>query len=164
MNSPSIVDSHVHLWHPAQLRYAWLDGLPALLNKHLLEADVRIITGFIEPHFFAGFSGGPKGIMPGLAGLETVMSNHGEKNIGDPRATFGVTEGNPIWEEMRDIALRIGPSFLLNVALNEDREMTGVFAGDLVMAHRAGTQFVRESAMQRVEQPLDHGRRYKDEA
>lgn len=131
------------------------DGTPALINRHLAEADVRIITGFIEPHFFAGFSGGPKGIMPGLAGLETVMSNHGEKNIGDPKSTFGVTEGNPIWEEMRDIALRIGPSFLLNVTLNEQRQITGVFAGDLVAAHKVGYEFVRGAAMQRVKSPFE---------
>jgi lactate racemase len=131
------------------------DGTPALINRHLAEADVRIITGFIEPHFFAGFSGGPKGVMPGLAGLETVMSNHGEKNIGDPRSTFGVTDGNPIWEEMRDIALRVGPSFLLNVTLNEQRQITGVFAGDLLAAHKAGFEFVRHSAMQRVKAPFE---------
>jgi nickel-dependent lactate racemase len=125
-------------------------GVPALINRHLVEADVRIITGFIEPHFFAGFSGGPKGIMPGVAALKTVESNHGAHNIGDRRATFAVTEGNPIWEEMRDIALRIGPSFLLNVALNRQREITGVFAGDLIAAHRVGTEFVRASAMQKV--------------
>jgi nickel-dependent lactate racemase len=130
-------------------------GAPALINRRLAHADIRIVTGFIEPHFFAGFSGGPKGIMPGVAALKTVISNHGAHHIGDRRATFGVTEGNPIWEEMRDIAMRIGPSFLLNVSLNEGREITGVFAGDLVAAHRAGTQFVRESAMQRVEQPFD---------
>src|SRR4029453_4557029 len=80
-------------------------GAPALINRQLVAADVRIITGFIEPHFFAGFSGGPKGIMPPVAGLETVMSNHGAQNISHAQATFGVTEGNPIWEEMRDIAL-----------------------------------------------------------
>jgi nickel-dependent lactate racemase len=131
------------------------DGTPAHINRHLAEADVRIITGFIEPHFFAGFSGGPKGIMPGLAGLETVMSNHGAANIGHPRSTFGVTEGNPIWEEMREIALRVGPSFLVNVALNEAREITGVFAGDLVAAHKAGCDFVRRSAMQRVKAPFE---------
>jgi nickel-dependent lactate racemase len=131
------------------------DGTPALINRDLAEADVRIITGFIEPHFFAGFSGGPKGIMPGLAGLETVMSNHGEKNIGHPRSTFGVTAGNPIWEEMRDIALRVGPSFLLNVTLNEERGITGVFAGDLLAAHQAGCEFVRRAAMQRVKAPFE---------
>lgn len=131
------------------------DGTPALLNRHLVEADVRIVTGFIEPHFFAGFSGGPKGIMPGVAGLATVMSNHSARNIGDPQATFGITEGNPLWEDFRRIALRVGPSFLLNVALNEQRQITGVFAGDLIAAHRIGCEFVRQSAMQRVETPFD---------
>src|SRR5258708_24848571 len=71
------------------------DGTPALLNRHFVEADVRIVTGFIEPHFFAGFSGGPKGIMPGVAGLETVMSNHGYANLSNPKAVYGFTEGNP---------------------------------------------------------------------
>jgi nickel-dependent lactate racemase len=131
------------------------DGTPALINRHLVEADVRIITGFIEPHFFAGFSGGPKGIMPGVAGLPTVMSNHGAKMIGHPKSAFGITVGNPIWEEMRDIALRVGPSFLLNVALNQERQITGVFAGDLLQAHKVGTEFVRRSAMQKVKQPFE---------
>jgi nickel-dependent lactate racemase len=131
------------------------DGTPALINKHVVEADFRITTGFIEPHFFAGFSGGPKGIMPGLAGLETVMSNHGAKNIGNPKSTFGMTEGNPIWEEMRDIALRAGQTFMLNVTLNERRDITGVFAGDLLQAHKVGFEFVRRSAMQRVKSPFE---------
>lgn len=131
------------------------DGTPALLNRWAVEADVRIVTGFIEPHFFAGFSGGPKGLMPGVAGLQTVMSNHGPRNVGDPNATFGVTDGNPLWEELRDLALRAGPTFLLNVALNERRQITGVFAGDLIAAHRAGCEFVKRSAMQRVEAPFD---------
>jgi len=131
------------------------DNTPALINRHLVEADVRIITGFIEPHLFAGFSGGPKGVMPGCAGLKTVMSNHGAKNIGDPRAAFGITIGNPLWEELRDIALRIGPCFLLNVSLNERKQITGVFAGDLLDAHRTGCEFVRLSAMQKVKAPFD---------
>jgi nickel-dependent lactate racemase len=131
------------------------DGTPALLNRHAVEADLRVVTGFIEPHFFAGFSGGPKGLMPGVAGLKTVMSNHGARNIGHPHATFGILEGNPIWEEMRDIALQAGPSFLLNVALNEQRRITGVFAGDLVAAHRVGCDFVKRSAMHRCDAPFD---------
>jgi len=131
------------------------DGTPALINRHLAEANVRIVTGFIEPHLFAGFSGGPKAIMPGCAGLQTVMSNHGAKNIGDSRATFGVTVGNPLWEELRDIALRVGPSFVLNVSLNAHRQITGVFAGDLIKAHQAGCEFVRRSAMQKVKAPFE---------
>ena len=130
-------------------------GKPALINRWLVEADLRIITGFIEPHFFAGFSGGPKGIMPGVAGLETVMSNHGARMIGDPNAVFGVLDENPIWCEMRDIAQRIGSSFLVNVTLNEQRGITGVFAGDLIKAHRQGCEFVRGTAMQAVDGLFD---------
>ena len=131
------------------------DGTPALINRHFVNADVRIVTGFIEPHFFAGFSGGPKGIMPGIAGTRTVISNHGPTLLGHPNATFGITRGNPLWEEMRDIALRTGPSFLLNVTLDEQRRITGVFAGDLLEAHRVGCEFVRASAMQRFTEPFD---------
>jgi nickel-dependent lactate racemase len=131
------------------------DGAPALLNRHAMEADLRIVTGFIEPHFFAGFSGGIKGIMPGVAGLRSVMSNHGFRNIGDPNATFGVNDGNPLWEELRNIALKAGPSFLLNVTLNEERQITSVFAGDILQAHKTGTEFVRKSAMQAVDEPFD---------
>ena len=147
-HEPENLDAHLQLGTTR-------DGTPALINRHLVEADVRIITGFIEPHFFAGFSGGPKGIMPGVAHLRTVMSNHGARNIGDPQSAFGITEGNPIWEEMRDIALRVGPSFLLNVTLNDEREITGVFSGDLLAAHKVGIEFVRHSAMQKVAAPFD---------
>jgi nickel-dependent lactate racemase len=131
------------------------DGTPALINKHAVEADIRIVTGFIEPHFFAGFSGGPKGIMPGVAGLKTVMSNHGYRNLSDSNATFGISKGNPLWEELRDIALRAGPSFLVNVTLNEQRDITNVFAGDLLLAHAEGCEFVRKSAMRKVKDPFD---------
>ena len=131
------------------------DGTPALINRHAAEADVRIVTGFIEPHFFAGFSGGVKGIMPGVAGLKTIMSNHGARNIGDPAATFGITAGNRLWEDLRTIAMRVGPSFLLNVTLNEAIQITGVFAGDLIAAHQAGCEFVRQSAMQKCDARSD---------
>jgi len=130
-------------------------GAPALINRHAAEADVRILTGFIEPHFFAGFSGGPKALMPGVAGLKTIISNHGAENIGSPKATFGINEGNPIWDEMMEIALRVGPSFLLNVSLNEEKHITGWFAGDLRAAHRRGREFVRDSAMSKVDAPFD---------
>ncbi len=131
------------------------DGTPARINRHFADADVRIVTGFIEPHFFAGFSGGIKGIIPGVAALESVLSNHSPRNISSPNATFGVTTGNPLWEELKEVALRVGPSFLINVTLNEHRQLTGVFAGDLIEAHRQGYEFVRKSAMQRIEQPFD---------
>ena len=130
-------------------------GNATRLNRTVMEADLVIFTGFIEPHFFAGFSGGPKGALPALAGHESVLTNHGYAMIGDPRATWGVTEGNPIWEEMREAALLIEPLFLLNVTLNAGGEITGVFAGDVLQAHRRGCAFVRSSAMVPVAEPFD---------
>jgi len=131
------------------------DGTPIRLNRYVVEADVRIVTGFIEPHFFAGFSGGPKGIMPGTAALETVMYNHGAHHISSPEAAFGITEGNPLWENIRDIALMAGRSFVLNVTLDTQHRITGVFAGDLIEAHKHGCAFVRETAMQPVKELFD---------
>jgi nickel-dependent lactate racemase len=131
------------------------DGTPALVNRHFVEADVRIVTGFIEPHFFAGFSGGIKGIVPGVAGLKTVISNHRAQNIGNPKASYGITEGNPLWEELRGMAVKTGPAFLLNVTLNEQRQITGVYAGDIIAAHKVGYESVRRTAMQRFDAPFD---------
>jgi len=130
-------------------------GHPVRVNRQYLEADVRLLTGFIEPHFFAGFSGGPKGVLPSIAGAESVHSNHGYEMIAHPKATWGVTEGNPIWEEMREVALRTKPTFLLNVTLNSARQITGVFAGDMLTAHAAGCKFVKEHAMVPVDAPFD---------
>jgi nickel-dependent lactate racemase len=130
-------------------------GHPVRINRMYMEADARILTGFIEPHFFAGYSGGPKAILPSLAGKESVFTNHGRKMIADPRATWGITEGNPIWEEMRDVAQRTDPTFLLNVTLNERRQITGVFAGDMLEAHAQGCAFVKENAMVAVDEPYD---------
>jgi len=130
-------------------------GHPVRVNRHFMHAEVRILTGFIEPHFFAGFSGGPKGVLPALAGAESVLSNHGQGMIAHPNATWGVTAGNPLWEEMRDVALRAKPTFLLNVALNTRKQITGVFAGDLLAAHTAGCAFVRQTAMAPVAEPYD---------
>ena len=130
-------------------------GHPVRVNRRFLEADVRILTGFIEPHFFAGFSGGPKGVLPALAGAESVATNHGYAMIGHPSATWGVTDGNPIWEEMKEVALRTQSSFLLNVTMNACREITGVFAGDMLAAHARGCAFVREQSMVPVKAPFD---------
>ncbi len=130
-------------------------GHPVRVNRFYLESSTRILTGFIEPHFFAGFSGGPKAILPSLAGRESVFTNHGLRMISNPNARWGVTEGNPIWEEMRQVALLTKPTFLLNVTLNANQEITGIFAGDMMAAHGQGTSFVRENAMVKVEMPFD---------
>nr|NIO68300.1 nickel-dependent lactate racemase [Anaerolineae bacterium] len=130
-------------------------GHETYINGVYMGARVKILTGFIEPHFFAGFSGGPKAVLPGLADERSVLGNHDAEMIGHPRATWGVTEGNPIWEEMREMAAKTEPTFLLNVTLNKNKEITGVFAGDVWQAHAAGTAFARESVMVPVPEPFD---------
>jgi nickel-dependent lactate racemase len=130
-------------------------GHPIWINRAYLEADVKILTGFIEPHFFAGFSGGGKAVMPGMAGQKTVLGNHDAAMIGHPKATWGITYGNPIWEEAREVALKTHPTFLVNVALNRAKHTTNVFAGNLAAAHDAGIEFVRHTSMVPVDDVFD---------
>lgn len=125
------------------------------LNQAIAACDVKILTGFIEPHFFAGFSGGGKALMPGMAGQRTVLGNHDAGMIAHPQATWGVTTGNPIWEEVMEVAHAAGGTFLVNVTLNRDKAITGVFAGDLDAAHAAGCEFARSSAMAPVPARFD---------
>ncbi len=130
-------------------------GHETWLNAELMRCDLKVLTGFIEPHLFAGFSGGGKAIMPGMAGQRTVLGNHDAGMVGHPRAIWGVTRGNPIWEEIREVAGQAGTLFLLNVTLNRDKAVTGVFAGDLDAAHDAGCAFVKDKAMVAVPRPFD---------
>ena len=122
-------------------------GHPIRINRELMSCEVKILTGFIEPHFFAGYSGAGKAVMPGMAGIETILGNHCASNIGHPNATWGHTWGNPIWEEVREVALKVKSTFLVNVTLNRDKEITGVFAGELDAAHAKGVEFARKTAM-----------------
>ena len=130
-------------------------GHPVRIHPDYLAASVRILTGFIEPHFFAGFSGGPKAVLPGIADADSILDNHGPEMVAQPGVTWTVTGGNPLWEEMLAVAQVTEPSFLLNVTLNQQRQITGVFAGELVAAHRAGVRFARQTAMQPVPAPFD---------
>src|SRR5215469_7172326 len=128
---------------------------PVLIERAFLEQDVRLTTGFIEPHFFAGFSGGPKMVAPGLAHLDTVLELHSAARIGHPRAIWGVTTGNPVHDAIRGLAGRVGVAFNLDVTLNQDHGITGVFAGDLEESHATGCVFARRTAMVAVRQPFD---------
>ena len=130
-------------------------GNDMLIHKGLLEEDALILTGFIEPHFFAGFSGGGKAVLPGMAHLDSVLRNHNAANMDHPKATWGITHGNPVWEEINEAVELIQPTFLLNVALNKDKHITAVFAGDVQEAHETGCAFVKETAMVPVEEPFD---------
>lgn len=130
-------------------------GGPVYLNREYLEADFRIVTGFIEPHFFAGFSGGPKGVCPGLGGLETIHWLHSARLIGHPNSTWAQLDGNPVHEAVRACVALAPPDFLINVTLNAARQITGIFAGDLDQAHRAGCRSCAGSATVPVDEPYD---------
>jgi nickel-dependent lactate racemase len=130
-------------------------GVPVWLNREWAEADVRITTGFVEPHFFAGFSGGPKLVAPGLAALETVLVLHDAARIGDPRATWGVIHGNPVHDDVRAIAETTGVTFALDVVLNREQDIVAAFGGDLLPMHAAATAFARRAAMRPVPAPFD---------
>ncbi|KAJ4456339.1 putative Nickel-dependent lactate racemase [Paratrimastix pyriformis] len=132
-------------------------GHKVRVNRTLAEADVRYAY---------------HGVMPGLCGFESVMDNHGAANIGHPRATWGVLKGNPLWEEMSETATRLTQvqaapapaqgstgqlpkTFLVNVTINAARQMTGIFAGEPLAAHKMGVDFVRAHAMVPVDRPYD---------
>lgn len=130
-------------------------GVKVFINRLWIEADVRITTGFVEPHFFAGFSGGPKMVAPGLAGLETVMTLHDAPRIAHPLATWGVIDGNPIHQDVREIARLVGVDFAVDVTLNREQRITRVFAGELFAEHRAACEYAKATAMRAVPAPFD---------
>ena len=129
--------------------------VPVSLNRAWVDADVRITTGFVEPHFFAGFSGGPKLVAPGLAGLDTVLALHDARRIGDRRATWGVTVGNPVHDAVREIAEATGVDFAVDVLLDRRHRIVEVFAGDLPAEHAAACRAARDLAMARVPAEFD---------
>ena len=130
-------------------------GTELWVNAEYLKADVKILVGFVEPHMFAGFSGGGKAVLPGIAGEATVLKNHDAEMIGDKKSIWGVTKGNPIWTEMRESALLTKPTFLCNVTLNRDHQITGVYYGEMVAAHDRAIEFARKTAMRPTPEPFD---------
>jgi lactate racemase len=129
-------------------------GAPVWLNAEAAACGLLVLTGFVEPHIFAGFSGGGKAVMPGMAGMDTIMANHSFRNLEHPDAAWGVTEDNPVYNEILEIASLLN-TFLLNVTMNSDKAITGVFAGDLRAAHAAGCEAARAAATAPVPQPFD---------
>ncbi len=143
-----IQDDLVHVGRTSFGAEAWLDAI-------YVRADKRIVTGFIEPHFFAGFSGGPKMVCPGVAGSPTILHAHNAEMIGHPQSTWGVTVGNPIHDEIREVAAMAPPHFSLSVTLNKRHEITNVFAGEVFATHQAGCEYVKATAMRPVDRPFD---------
>lgn len=119
-------------------------GAPLYINRAAAEAELLVAEGFIEPHFFAGFSGGRKSVLPGVSGRQTVLGNHCSRFIDNPCAATGVLEGNPIHRDMVAAAGMARLKFIVNAVIDENKRIAAAFAGDPIAAHEAGCAYVKE--------------------
>jgi len=129
-------------------------GTALLMNKEYVQADKRILLGFIEPHFMAGFSGGYKAVFPGITDIASILDYHRAEIIGHPGSTWGIPENNPTQDRIQQSGSALPVDFLVNVTLNEQRAITGFFCGDVILAHERGCAFAKETAMTPVEVPF----------
>ncbi len=132
-----------------------IEGAPIEINTRYLDADLKILTGLIEPHFYAGYSGGRKAILPGISSFETMKFMHSYEMINHPSVTNCLLEGNPFHAYGIRVAELARPDFILNVVINQKREIAGVFAGDYNEAHLAGCELVAEHALVPLEKRAD---------
>lgn len=128
-------------------------GTKLSINKVFAEADVKILTGDIEMHYYAGFGGGRKSVLPGVSSAEAIQQNHAM--ILNPKARTGVLEGNPVHEDMVEAAVLAGVDFILNVVTNSQGEIVQAFAGDLVQAFAEGVKLVEEMCRVSIAQRAD---------
>jgi len=144
-----------HDAHDASTLKRVSDDPPVSVCRRFAEADFRIVTGYIEPHFMAGFSGGRKGVCPALVDLQTVQRFHGYQTLSSPLADNGVLDGNPCHKISLNIARIVGVDFLFNVAITRDRQIAGIYCGDLVKAHEAGCRQAAQWTTAKFEKPFD---------
>jgi nickel-dependent lactate racemase len=130
-------------------------GTEVYINTRYLDADIKILTGEIKPHFMAGFSGGRKAVCPGLANLETLQKIHSPRFLEHPCATNLVLEGNPCHHEATEVVQHVGADFLINVTLNEDKQLTGVYAGDWRLAFAQATTSLAQAVRVPVVTPYE---------
>jgi nickel-dependent lactate racemase len=132
-----------------------IDGASIEINKHYLDADLKILTGLIEPHFYAGYSGGRKSILPGISSFETMKFMHSYKMIDHPKVTNCVLDGNPFHQYGLRVAALAHVDFIVNVVINKERKVAGVFAGDYEKAHLAGCDMVYNHSVVPLDEPMD---------
>lgn len=130
------------------------DGREVYFNRDYVEADKRLVLGFIEPHFMAGFSGGYKGIFPAVADIASIMHYHRADVIGDVNSTWGVLEGNPTQAQIRHNGALLPVDFCINVTINRQRDITGFFCGEVLAAHAKGCEFSKATVMRPCEKPF----------
>ena len=140
-------DSHVDLGRTTR-------GIPILIDRYFLERDLKVITGLIEPHLMAGYSGGRKAVCPGLAAVATVREAHGPAML-EAQVGPGIVQGNPLHEDLLEVLRRVGVDFLVNAALDRERRVAGLFCGDAERAHAAGMDFVERESLVALDEPAD---------
>lgn len=122
-------------------------GHEVFMNSEYVEADKRIIMGFIEPHFMAGFSGGYKAVFPGIADIDSIMHYHGAMVVAHPKSTWGILDGNPTQELIRSSGSVLPVDFCINVTLNRNKQITRYFCGETIQAHDQGCAYIKSHAM-----------------
>ena len=147
----------IHNHHPYEnLEYLGKSnrGTPIYVNKFFMDADVKIGVGCIVPHTYAGFAGGGKIILPGIAGIKTLEANHQPAAMG-LRVGLGLVEGNELREDIDETARKAGLDFIVNAVVNSKRDLAGVFAGDVIKAHREGVKLAWRIYATKVPKDLD---------
>jgi nickel-dependent lactate racemase len=132
-----------------------LQGAPVEINTVYLDAELKILTGLIEPHPFAGYSGGAKSILPGLSSMKTMKYMHSFEMVAHPMVDNCILEGNPFYRATLDVARLAGADFIVNTAINRAKEPVAFFAGRIESAHFAGSQMVAEFSVIRMNEPAD---------
>ncbi|MBI4428276.1 MAG: nickel-dependent lactate racemase [Ignavibacteriales bacterium] len=150
-----VVDHHARLEDEHRFLGTTTRGTPVWIDRRYCDVDLKITTASIEPHLMAGFSGGRKMVAPGCAGVETIKNLHSPGFLEDRRCREGSLKGNPLHEEMLEIAKMAGHDFIVNVALDEQGRMTGIFSGDPERAHEAGVEHVRNAVRCTLPRPVD---------
>ncbi|MFW9939840.1 MAG: nickel-dependent lactate racemase [Candidatus Thorarchaeota archaeon] len=128
---------------------------PIYINKYFYESDVKILTGYVEPHFFFGFSGGRKALIPGIAGEETIQANHSAKNIDSPHSRFGIYKNNLMHKMAIEILNLVGVDFAINTCINEKHEIVEVLAGDVEKIHEELVKYQLKHIFEKIDEPYD---------
>lgn len=131
------------------------DNHPILINKLYFEADLKILTGYVEPHFFFGFAGGRKSLIPGIGGAETLQNNHSAENIASPYARFGIFKENPLHKNSIEISRKIGVDFIVNVCINEHHEIVQVASGNFEKAHEKLVNYQFKHIFREIKEQFD---------
>lgn len=131
------------------------NNIPIFINKHYYEADLKIVTGYVEPHFFFGFAGGRKSIIPGIAGAETIQANHSAELIASPHARFGIYHDNPMHKNSIEGYKFAGVDFMINVCINEKHQITQIGAGDIERTHEKLVNYQMKHIFREINEPYD---------